>query len=223
MSGLVNETRPSTNSTEPASPPSPELLRKVQEYVVERGTIYAPIAHPAFAGFPSRWSPNRFEQIAAHIDPGPGTALDIGSHWGHVAHMLEDMGYTVTACESSPRHLYFLKEIRDLCGKTFEIYPGSIFDLPNPDYDLVMALNIFHHFLKREDRFQQFDAFLDRLKCRTMIYQAHRLKDDRDTMEAGGHYMEAPEMAQYIADKLHLPKVEQVGDENGRKIYKLSA
>lgn len=221
MSGLVKESHAESDGAA-ARAPSPELMDKVQEYVAERGTIYAPIAHPAFSGVPSRWSPNRFEQIAAHIAPGPGTALDIGSHWGHIAHMLEDMGYAVTACESSPRHLYFLKEIRDLCGKQFEIFPGSIFDLPDPDYDLVMALNIFHHFLKREDRFHKFDAFLGRLKCRTMVYQAHRPKD-RATMEAAGHYMEAPEMAQYIADKLSLSTVEQIGDENGRKIYKLTA
>lgn len=218
MSPVVNDldSVPST-----LAEPSPELFQKVQEYAAERGAIYAPIAHPAFAAIPSRWTPNRFDQIAEHIGPGPGTALDIGSHWGHVAHRLEDMGYAVTACESSPRHLYFLKEIRDLCGKSFDIFPGSIFDLPDPDYDLVVALNIFHHFLKREDRFRQFDAFLDRLKCRTMIYQAHRPKD-RATIEAQGTYIEPAAMAQFIAGKLSLSRVEQIGDENGRGIFKLS-
>jgi hypothetical protein len=221
MSSVVNN---STAPTEEADvrEPSSELFRKVQEYVEERGMIYAPIEHPAFAGFPSRWSPRRLDQIAAHIEPGPGTALDIGSHWGHIAHYLEDRGYTVTACESSPRHLYFLTAIRDLCGKKFEVYPGSIFTLPDPDFDLVMALNIFHHFLKSDERFYNLEAFLGRLKCRTMIYQAHRPKD-KPKLDGAGHYMEAPEMAEFIARKLSLPKVEQIGDENGRGIFKISS
>lgn len=223
MSAVVNEPDAACATARAGlRDPSPELVQKVHEYAAERGMIYAPIDHPAFADVRSRWSPDRLDQIAAHIEPGPGTALDIGSHWGHIAHYLEDKGYRVTACESSPRHLYFLREIRDLCGKSFEIYPGSIFDLPNPDYDLVMALNIFHHFLKTDERFGNLVSFLERLKCRTMIYQAHRPKD-KAVLDGAGHYMEAPEMAQFIADKLSLSSVEQIGDENGRRIYKLSS
>lgn len=222
MSAAVNELGAESSGATGLRTPSPELIEKVREYAAERGMIYAPIEHPAFADVRSRWSPDRLSQIGAAIEPGPGTALDIGSHWGHIAHYLEDRGYKVTACEASPRHLYFLKEIRDLCGKTFDIFPGSIFDLPNPDYDLVMALNIFHHFLKKEDRFKKFDAFLDRLKCRTMIYQAHRPKD-RESIEQEGHYIEPTEMAHWIAKKLSLGNVEQIGDENGRHIFKLSA
>ena len=220
MSGVVEESAAIAADPRLREPPQ-ELIEKVSEYVAERGMIYAPIEHPAFADVPSRWSPDRLQQIAAAIEPGPGTALDIGSHWGHIAHYLEDRGYTVTACEASPRHLYFLREIRDLCGKKFDIYAGSIFDLPNPDYDLVLALNIFHHFLKRKDRFERFKEFLDRLKCRTMIYQAHRPKD-RESMEEQGIYMDADELAHFIAQRVSLSKVEQVGDENGRHIYKLS-
>lgn len=200
---------------------SAELKAKIKEYVEEKGQLYAKIDHPSFAALPARWGSERFDLIAPHLDHKGGTALDIGSHWGYMAHRLEDLGYTVTANEHSPKHLYFLKELRDISGKKFDIVSGSIFDLENPDFDVVLALNIFHHFLKTDERFENLNKFLSRLKCRTMIYQGHRPKE-RAKLDTSGHFMEAPEMARFIADKLSLSKVIPIGIDSGREIFKLT-
>jgi 2-polyprenyl-3-methyl-5-hydroxy-6-metoxy-1,4-benzoquinol methylase len=201
--------------------PSPELNRKVNEYIEQKGALYAPIAHPAFESMPARWGSERFDLIAPHLDHKGGTALDIGSHWGYMAHRLEDLGYTVTANEHSPKHLYFLTELRDISNKKFKIVPGTVFDLQDTDFDVVIALNIFHHFLKTDERFNAFQRFLGRLKCRTMIYQAHREKE-RPKLDTAGHYMAAPDMAKFLADRLGLSKVIPIGLDGGREVFKLA-
>lgn len=201
--------------------PSPELVKKINEYIAERGKIYAPIDHPTFASLPCSWKPNRFELFRPHLEYEGGTALDIGSHWGYMAHRLEKIGYKVTANEYSLKHLYFLKELRDLAGLQFEIISTNIFDMKEPNFDVILALNIFHHFLKSDDRLENFKKFLSRTKCRMMIYQSHR-PTERPKLDVANHYMEPREMAEFIAERLSLSSVTHIGVEGGRDVFKLA-
>jgi 2-polyprenyl-3-methyl-5-hydroxy-6-metoxy-1,4-benzoquinol methylase len=214
-SPVVQEAKPK------AKAPSAELTKKINEYVQDKGALYAPITHPAFSSLPCRWTTERFDLIKPHLDFKGGTALDIGTHWGYMAHRLEEMGYKVTANEHSPKHIYFLTELRDISGRDFKIVPGSVFDMKESDFDVVLALNIFHHFLKTDERFEAFQKFLARLNCRMMIYQSHRTKE-RPKLDTAGHYMESDEMAKFLADRLRLKKVEKIGVDGGRDVFKIS-
>jgi phosphotransferase family enzyme/methyltransferase family protein len=200
--------------------PSPELMAKVKEYVSEKGKVYAPIDHPAFAALPVSWEEKRWDIIQPHLDHKGGTALDIGTHWGYMAHKLEDEGYDVTAIEHSPKHLYFLKEIRDITGREFKVIGGNIFDLKEVDYDVIFALNIFHHFLKTDERFDGLKALLDRTNVKTMIYQGHR-ESERGKLDTAGHYMNAADMAAFLAERLRLTTADRIGNDAGRDIYKI--
>lgn len=201
--------------------PSRELTDRIEEYVMTKGHLYAPLVHPAFSELPTKWGPDRFDIFASHLECPGGTALDIGSHWGYMAQRLEDMGYKVTACEHSPKHVYFLRELRALSHYKFDVVAGDIFDMKAPKFDVMIALNIFHHFLKTEERFGKFTSFLDRSDCGMMIYQAHR-SAEKPKLDMAGHYMEPKEMARYIADHLRLPRVEHIGVHGKRDIFKLA-
>src|SRR5688572_881779 len=109
--------------------PSPELVKRLYDYIARKGRLYVPVDHPAFASLPTKWKRDRFELFKPFLEYQGGTALDIGSRWGYMAHLLEDMGYRVTANELSEEHLFIMRELRDLSGKHFEIVPGSIFDM----------------------------------------------------------------------------------------------
>lgn len=202
--------------------PSAELTSKIESFARRRkGKLYAPIPHPAFAHLSSRHGPERFDMIAPHLGFRNGTVLDIGSRFGYMAHRLEDMGYAVTAVEVSKDDVYFLKEIRDLCERRFEVIHDSVFNLEKLEYDVVFALNIFHHFMKTEKAFGQLDDFLSRLKCRMMIYQAHT---PRERQMAGAYRNMTPDEAvQYLSEKLSLPRITEIGScRKSRKVLNLT-
>lgn len=213
---LLNKHR----TAEPILTTAQQALRtKVEAWIAERGTLYAPIPHPAFSDLPCRFGPERFEMIAPHLRGR--SVLDIGSHWGYMSHRLEDAGYEVTACEHGRGNLSFLNDIRDLCGKRFTVQARSVFRLPEPDFDIVFALNVFHQYLKKSSKFAALNAFLARLKCRQMIYQGHQ--ENESLMKNAEVKMTAPQMAEHLARALGLPQVVSLGTFRNREIFSLTA
>ncbi len=180
---------------------SPDLLRDVEEYARARsGKIYSPIDHPSFSHVPCQHGAERFEPIRANLPAGASSALDIGTHWGYFAHMLERQGLKVDAVESSPAYLDFLVRIRALYSDTFEIIPNSVLDIDGPMiYDVVLALNIFHHFIKTKDMAQKLESFLSRLSCGCMFFQAHN--PDEGQMKNSYMNLSPDDFCQYLIEK----------------------
>lgn len=200
--------------------PSPEFLKRVQDYADARnGMIYSPIPHPAFDRFKTAHGTDRWDLIKAHIPDSARTALDIGAHWGYWSHMLEQHGLDTTATESSEDALFFMREIRRLTDTKFDIIGGDVLDLENPDFDLVIGLNIFHHFLKKKRVLQKFITFLGRLKCETMIYQAHG--PDEGQMRGAYMNLTGEEVCEFMISHSLLTGFEYVGAIKNRKVYKL--
>lgn len=201
-------------------PATEELKTAVREFMARNhGNLYMPIPHPDFADWPSSRSNGRFEVIGSHLEHPGGTVLDIGTHFGAFAHWLDDLGYKVTAVESSGRYAKIAKEIRDICGKSFEVIKGSVFDLEHAQYDIVIALNIFHHFLKTKEKYDSLARFLKRLDCKMMIFQAHNT--DEKQMNDAYRNMDQDQFVQLVADLASLPHIEIIGHEKKRKIFKL--
>lgn len=198
--------------------PSAKLTSRIERYAKRhKGRLYAPIPHPAFAHLPFRHGSERFDMIAPHLKFRNGTVLDIGSLFGYMAHRLEDMGYSVTAVEVAKDHVYFLRQIRDLCGRNFEVIHDSVFNLEKLEYDIVFALNIFHHFMKTRETFDQLDEFLGRLKCRMIIYQVH---NPHERQMAGAYRnMNPDEAVQYLSEKLSLPRITEIGKSRKRRKF----
>jgi cyclopropane fatty-acyl-phospholipid synthase-like methyltransferase len=202
--------------------PSAELTDRIQDYVRRhRGRLYAPILHPTFSHIPYKHGHERFDLIAPHLEFKNGTVLDIGGHFGYVAHRLEELGYKVTVVEKSPTCVYFMTEIRDLCDRTFEVIHDSIFNISTFQYDVVIAMNIFHHFMKTKDSFEKLDAFLGRLKCRMMIYQAHNPAESQ--MDGAFRNLAPEEAARFLSERLSLPRIVEIGSDRKRhKIFNLT-
>lgn len=202
-------------------PISPEVRNIIENYAKENnGTIYAPILHPEYSDLPSSHGPERFDMIRPYLGHEGGTVVDIGSHWGYMAHLLEDAGYRVTAIEHADDLFQVLKGLRDACEKNFEVIHASVFDVKPFKYDIAIALNIFHHFLKKKFRYDQFLPFLKRLDCKTMIFQSHRAEEP----QMRGSYLNfsPDEFADFISDKTKLKNVEKIGIYNRRQIYRLT-
>ena len=59
-------------------------------------------------------------------------------------------------------------------SKKYKIINKSIFELKEKlDFDIVLDLNIFHHFLIEKELYQNLIVFLGRLKLNTIYFQPH--------------------------------------------------
>lgn len=198
----------------------PAFREKVLAWAARHnGKLYAPISHPQLSDIPSTWPPKRFEPIRRAVPADARTALDIGAHWGFFSIELAKMGLAVTAVERNPKNAVFLREIAALSSVPLTIEERSIFDLDQPDFDVVLALNIFHHFIRDEATYRKFMAFLSRLRCRTLLYQGHG--NDEKWMAESFVRIPAEEMCDIICRKTNLGNWELIDTFRKRKIFRL--
>ena len=203
----------------PAPESLKELVRKCMD-VNNRNKLYSVIPHPDFAHLRAGRGSERFDLIRPHLSPEGGTALDLGAHFATFSHWLEDAGYRVTAVEHSPLYAEVARQVRDLNGKTFEVIEGSIFDLPELRYDVVLALNIFHHFLKTRRRFEAFEALLARMECDVMFFESH--VESEGQMKDAYRNMNPQEFAEFIAERTGLTEITEIGRDKNRTVFKLA-
>ena len=139
------------------------------------GSIYQPLIHPDlnFKSFESN-SEERFKIMKDNLNKHTGSMLDIGANLGFFCHKFEDLGFNCHAVEIRPSNIYFMKKLRDIEGKKFKIINKSIFDLKDSkEFDVVIALNIFHHFLREKKLYFKLIEFLKNLKVKVLFFQPH--------------------------------------------------
>ncbi len=101
-------------------------------------------------------------------------SLDVGAYWGYFCHRMEDHGFNCTAIEYLATNQYFLKRLRDIEKKQFDIFSGTVFDYrEDKEFVVVLALNIFHHFLKTKEDYDRLVELLGRLKMKRMFFEPH--------------------------------------------------
>ena len=72
-----------------------------------------------------------------------------------------------------------MRKLRDIEGKKFKIINKSIFEMKNlGEFDIVIALNIFHHFLREKKLYFKLIKFLKSLKIEVMFFQPHDPKEE---------------------------------------------
>lgn len=137
------------------------------------GELYQPLIHPDLR-FESSYTDQRFLIIQENLAITNGALLDIGANLAYFCHKFEDLGFDCYAVEIRPSNVHYMKKLRAIEGKKFKIINKSIFDLKvKLDFDIVLALNIFHHFLREKELYQNLIEFLSRLKLKTMYFQPH--------------------------------------------------
>jgi SAM-dependent methyltransferase len=107
-----------------------------------------------------------------------GTVLDIGSYFGYFAHRFEDLGFDCYAVEPDPENLAVLKRYRRMYGKRFTVWESSLFDIERFDFDVVLALNIFHHLVKGKQDYERLVEFLGKLRCQAMYFEPQETSGD---------------------------------------------
>lgn len=204
----------------------PEWLRFRKELLTAttNGKIYHRVTHPDLNDIPSHFGSFRFELIKSNMSVRNGTLLDIGAHLGYFCHCFEEMGFDCYAVEIDPATVYLLTKLARVQKRVFKIVPQSIFDYKRGEdlsFDVVLALNVFHHFLKTQESYEELIVLLRRIKTSELFFQAH----DYDEPQMKGAYRNfyPDEFVGFVAEYTGLTNCKLIGKtEDNRGIYRLS-
>jgi hypothetical protein len=189
--------------------------------------LYQNPVHPDLQDIPAAHScEDRFE-AARHVVPRRGgLLLDIGANLGYFCHRFEELGYTCCAVESEPLNTRAADKIRIAEGKNFKVITGDIFAVTGEEplrgkhWEVVLAFNIFHHFLKQKATYDKLTAWLKSLNVDVMIFEPHR-RGEPQMVGAYANYDER-EFVDFILSNSVLQRSELVHRcTDGRPIYKL--
>ena len=153
-----------------------EFKREILKHVLRTHKIYTPVLHPDLEWIPSRYGHKRFELIQRALVSQSGTMLDIGSNWGYFCHRFEEMGFECIGVDANSANCYFSEKLKRARNRKFQIVNASIFDYVGQErrqFDVVLALSIFHHFIKSESNYHQLKNLLANLHTREMYFMPH--------------------------------------------------
>lgn len=187
------------------------------------GKVYAPLTHIDLQTVPSGYGNKRFELIQKNITAASnGTLLDLGSHWGYFCHRFEDLGYNCIAVENDKENLYFLEILRKAEDRNFTVFNKSLFslDLNMIEYDIVLALAIFHHLTKEEKTYNQLVNFLKNLRTREMFFEPPDPAEPQ--MQTAFRNFNSKEFVEFIISNSALKHYKKIGEaEDRRELYKI--
>ncbi|WP_457653570.1 hypothetical protein [Rhodocaloribacter sp.] len=201
-----------------------DFKSEIFEWAMSRGgQSYQPLLHPDLANIPAQHDDGRFELMKDNLLVQSGTLLDIGAFTGYFCHRFEEIGFDCTAVEYHPLNVYFMARLKEALEKRFRIENRSILEWTDiSEYDVVLALNIFHHFLKTEASHTQLIELLRRLRTRVMFFEPH-LQSDYVMSNAFKNYSNE-EFVSFILKHSCLSEARKIGVVGrGRPLYVLWA
>ena len=200
--------------------------KQVEMHVKESGgTAYQPPQHPDLGWVPAaRECEDRFRLILESMASRQGNLLDIGANWGFFCHKFEEIGFDCVAVEEQPEEVFFLRKLRDAQHRRFRIVAESVLSadvVREREFAVVLALNIFHHFLKTRSNFARLGKLLAELKANEVFFEPHHESDEQ--MRSAEVYMLPEQFAAFVADRLGMRNVQLLGRATeGRALFRLS-
>lgn len=185
------------------------------------GRVYQPLTHPDLQDVPSAHGEEWFEIIRDSLPESKGELLDIGAHWGYFCHRFEEVGFTCYAVERDPGSVYFMRKLARAEDRQFRIIERSVCDYHEKShFDVVLALNVFHHFLKTRESHGQLVRLLRRLDANEMFFEPHLPSE----FQMKGLYVnyEPDEFTRVILEHSNLDQSTCIGNaSDGRRLYRL--
>jgi glycosyltransferase involved in cell wall biosynthesis/2-polyprenyl-3-methyl-5-hydroxy-6-metoxy-1,4-benzoquinol methylase len=165
-----------------------QLRDYVKRIVLNRGFFHQPFNHPDIDILP-KWYGNelkdqalygheRWDFILGSLPIKQGKVLDIGAYFGYFCHRFENIGFECYAIELDKDNYAVLKQYHNITEKKFKILNKNVFDLERVDFDIVLALNVFHHTIKKKQDYEKLIEFLGRLSCKAMYFEPGKSGDD---------------------------------------------
>jgi hypothetical protein len=185
---------------------------------------YQPVTHPDLSDLPATHvSEFRFQLISDNLSARNGRLLDIGANLGYFCHRFEELGFDCYAVENHPPTAYFLKRLARAENRSFKVITESVFDaqeLRSTYFDVVLALNIFHHFIKTRSGYEKLITLLNNLHMGELYFEPHSMGE---TQMYGAHHNYSPEeFVDFIMIHSRLKNADFIGVmDDGRPMYKI--
>lgn len=201
------------------------LLREQILYYAKRcrgGKTYQPLTHPDLTDIPSSHGDIRFNLIRSNLQLKNGSLLDIGANWGYFCHRFEEEGFHCCAVEKSWQNFYFLNKLRIAECRRFTVVHTDILNiLEKNEYDVVLALNVFHHFLKTRNDYENLIKFLQRLRSKVIFFEPHLT--DEAQMQGAFKNFNCEDFVRFVANHTGLRSYKCIGyGEEGRPLFKMT-
>jgi hypothetical protein len=192
-----------------------------------RVALYQNPVHPDLQDLPFEHAcEDRLRALTQGVGPGNGLVLDIGANLGYFCHGFEALGYSCHAIEHMSQLAFAAERIRIAEGRKFSVIAEDLFvaserePLRGREFEIVLALNIFHHFLKERALFDRFANWLSRLRVQTMFFEPH-CKSEPQMIGAHANFGEQ-EFVRFVLERSVLNHAELVHRcDDGRPIYRL--
>ena len=186
------------------------------------GILYTEPLHPDLSDFRGWNGKERWEAIRKHLLPDTKSVLDIGAHLGYMCMQLEDFGREPVAVEVDDEYCDVMKVLQRATHHRFPIIQEDIIDVleRNPGYDGVLALAVFHHFLKTRSGFEKLSKLLPLIKTREMYLWVHSPEEDQ--MKNAFCNFLPEEFASFVSIHCGLPQRQLIGNFNFRPLFRLS-
>ena len=189
--------------------------------------LYQNPLHPDLQDIPASHNcEDRFEAARDAVPQRGGLLLDIGANLGYFCHGFEELGYKCYAVEYEPLITRAADKIRIAEGKSFKVITGDLFTLADDEplrgqhWEVVLAFNIFHHFLKHKALHDKLVAWLKSLKVDVMIFEPHRSGEPQ--MKSAYATYDERQFVDFILSNSMLQHSELVHRcTDGRPVYKL--
>ena len=193
--------------------------------VTKSKRLYQPITHPDLADIPAAHEcEDRLNSIEDNLSAQQGHVLDIGACLGYFCHRFEEKGFDCYAVENHPPTVYFLRRLARAENRRFKIITESILDsseIKNTHFEIVLALNIFHHFLKTKEDYDKLVDLLKNLQMDELFFEPH-LPDELQ-MEGAYKNYSPDEFVKFILENSNLRIADLLGKmKDGRSLYRLS-
>jgi hypothetical protein len=184
------------------------------------GKTYQKMFHPDLQFVEEMHADNRYDILKTNTDLKNATLLDIGSLFGYICYRGEMDGFNCTAVELVSDFLNVMKKMKVGMDMKFNILSQDVFKMESINYDIVVAFNIFHHFIKTEELHTKLIELLGRIECKEMFVQFH--KPHESQMKDSYKNYNPEEFAKFILSHLkNKSGYKYVGISNGREIYKI--
>ena len=188
--------------------------------------IYQRLTHPDLEDIPYKYGDERFNLIKANLSAKRGKLLDIGSNLGYFCRKFEDEGFECQATEANQLYIEFLKKLRDAEHKKFKVFPKSIFLFRKNEeleYDIILAIFIFHHFILRKNTFENLKKLLGRIKTKELYFGVHSFDEYKNNKHVYMNFNQE-QFVNFILENSCLNHAERlIVYESGRALYKLTS
>ncbi|GMW07311.1 MAG: hypothetical protein QY320_11775 [Gammaproteobacteria bacterium] len=191
------------------------------------GVLYQSPIHPDLREIPAEHScEDRLQLLLPHLRVHSGRLLDIGCNLGFFCNGFEQAGLDCTGIEYGPDIAYAANRIAIAEDRRYRIANGDVLDprvhdpLVRPPPDVVLALNIFHHFMKTKVDHDRLIVLLRKLRPKQIFFEPHRT--DEPPMQGAYANLGPEEFVAFVQEHAGLTHAEYIHTaRDGRKIFSL--